>query len=46
METADRELSKRKERGRKKTMEKEIMVGDDNEAKKIITTKCNLTLIW
>ena len=48
-ESADTEHSKRKVRGRKKTMEKEIMVNsftpDDNDAKIIITTKCNLTLV-
>ena len=50
LETADRERSTRKGRGRKKTMEKEIMVTspfslDDSDAEKIVTTKCNLTLV-
>ena len=43
-----RELSMRKERGRKKIMEKENhgqLILDDSDAKKIITTKCNLTLV-
>ena len=49
LETTGRERSKRKVRGRKKTMEKEIMVNsctpDDSDAKKIITKKCNLTQV-
>ena len=49
LETADRERSKRKVRGRKKTMEKANhgqLILDDSDAKtRIITTICNLTLV-
>ena len=49
LENADRERSMRKVRGRKQTMEKEIMVNSPlttvMPTKTIITTKCNFTLV-
>ena len=47
LETGDRERSKRKERGRKKDKGKRNhdQLTPDNNVRKIITTKCNLTLV-